>query len=82
MKNLFICLLLLFTAYTAQAQDDYYRRKAESYTRKGDLDRARTYTRYADDELDTYKTQLRYAEQADEKAAQYLKWAAETLNKN
>ena len=25
MKNLFICLLLLFTAYTAQAQDDYYK---------------------------------------------------------
>ena len=36
MKNLFICLLLLFTAYTAQAQDDYYRRKAESYTREAE----------------------------------------------
>jgi hypothetical protein len=36
MKHLFICLLLLFTAYTAQAQDDYYRRKAESYTREAE----------------------------------------------
>lgn len=49
--------------------------------KKGDIDRARTYSRYADDELDRYKTQLRYAEQADKKTAQYLKWAADALSR-
>ena len=36
MKNLFICLLLLFTTYVAGAQDDYYRKKAENYTREAE----------------------------------------------
>ena len=59
-----------------------HQRNASYYTRKGDLARARTYVRYADDELDKYKTQLRYAAEADKKSAQYLKWAAEALKKN
>ena len=36
MKNLIVCLILLFAAYPAPAQDDYYRRKAESYTREAE----------------------------------------------
>ena len=32
--------------------------------------------------LDNYKTQLRYAQKADEKAAMYLKWAADALANN
>lgn len=31
--------------------------------------------------MDDYAAQLRYAENADEKAAMYLRWAAEALEK-
>ena len=31
--------------------------------------------------MDNYKTQMRYASQADEKATQYLRWAADELAK-
>ena len=36
---------------------------------------------YAESALDKYETQMRYARQADEKAAQYLKWAADALDR-
>lgn len=31
-----ILFLLLFSGYSASAQDDYYRKKAESYTREAE----------------------------------------------
>lgn len=72
--------------YRREAQ--YYLKKAESYqrevayyTRKGDADRAKDYTRRANSAMDDYKTQMRYAANADEKAADYLKRAARLLQK-
>ena len=35
----------------------------------------------AENEMDKYETQLRYATQADDKAAMYLRWAADALRK-
>ncbi len=76
------------SAFAASAQDDYhikdaqsYQREAAYYTKKGDWDRAKSNSRYAESALDSYKIQLRYARQADEKAAMYLKWAADALRK-
>jgi len=72
--------------YRREAQ--YYLRKAESYqreaayyTRKGDADRAKDYNRRADRAMDGYKTQMRYASNADDKAADYLNRAARLLKK-
>jgi len=58
-----------------------YQREAAYYTKRGDIDRSKTQARYAESALDHYKTQLRYAQKADEKAAMYLKWAADALGK-
>ena len=58
-----------------------YQREAAYYTKRGDIDRAKTQTRYAEDAIDKYKTQLRYASDADDKAAMYLRWAADALKK-
>lgn len=58
-----------------------YQRKAAYYTRKGDVDRATSYTRRANSAMDDYKTQMRYASNADDKAADYLKKAARLLQK-
>lgn len=58
-----------------------YQREAAYYTRKGDTDRAKDYNRRADRAMDDYKTQMRYAANADEKAADYLKRAARLLQK-
>ena len=38
-------------------------------------------SRYGENEMDKYETQLRYAAQADDKAAMYLRWAADALRK-
>lgn len=38
--------------------------EATYYTKRGDIDRAKTQTRYAEDAMDKYETQLRYATQA------------------
>ncbi len=72
--------------YRREAQ--YYLKKAESYqrdaayyTRKGDADRAKDYNRRADRAMDDYKTQMRYAANADDKAADYLRKAANVLRK-
>lgn len=58
-----------------------YQREAAYYTRKGDTDRAKDYNRRADRAMDDYNTQMRYAANADEKAADYLKRAARLLQK-
>ena len=65
---------------------DYYKRKAEGYQReaayyikKGDASRAKDYNRMASRAMDDYNTQMRYAKNADEKAADYLKRAARLL---
>lgn len=63
--------------YLKQAES--YQREASYYTRKGDTDRAKDYTRRADRAMDSYKTQMRYAANADDKAADYLKRAARLL---
>ena len=67
---------------------DYYMKKAESYqreaayyTRRGDADRAKYYLRQADRAMDNYKTQMRYAKNADEKAADYLRRASDRLRR-
>ena len=71
-------------SYRREAQ--YYLRQAESYqrdaayyTRKGDASRARDYNRKAERAMDNYKTQMRYASNAEERAADYLKKAARLL---
>lgn len=65
--------------YARKAQG--YQREAEYYTRRGDIDRATTRTRYSKDAMGRYETQLKYASDADEKAAVYLRRAAEALKK-
>lgn len=72
--------------YRREAQ--YYLKKAEGYQReaayyikKGDADRARDYNRRADRAMDDYKTQMRYAEKADETAADYLQKASNALRR-
>lgn len=72
--------------YRREAQ--YYLKKAEGhqreaayYNRKGDVDRAKDYTRRAKSAMYGYKTQMRYAANADDKAADYLKRAAKLLQK-
>lgn len=72
--------------YRREAQ--YYLKKAEGYqrevsyyTRKGDSDRAKDYSRRAERAMDDYKTQMQNAENADDKAADYLKRAALLLQK-
>lgn len=65
--------------YLKKAED--YQREAAYYTRKGDSDRAKDYNRRADRAMDDYKTQMRYAANADEKAAYYLQRAARLLQK-
>lgn len=58
-----------------------YQREAAYYTRKADADRAKDYNRRTERAMDDYKTQMRYAANADEKAADYLKRAARLLQK-
>ncbi|WP_304407885.1 hypothetical protein [Bacteroides acidifaciens] len=56
-----------------------YQREAAYYTRKGDASRAKNYSRRAERAMDDYETQMRYAKNADDKAADYLKRAARLL---
>lgn len=58
-----------------------YQREAAYYTRRGDADRAKYYLRQADRAMDNYKTQMRYAKNADEKAADYLRRASDRLRR-
>lgn len=58
-----------------------YEREAAYYTQKGNTDRAKDYQRRASRAMDSYKTQMRYAANADDKAADYLKRAARLLER-
>lgn len=58
-----------------------YQREAEYYTRNGNIDRAKDYTRRAANAMDDYKTQMRYADNACDNAVDYLKRAARLLQK-
>ena len=58
-----------------------YQREAAYYTRKGDADRAKDYNRRADRAMDDYKTQMRYAANADDKATDYLRKASNALRR-
>ncbi len=57
-----------------------YQRESAYYTRNGDLDSAKSNSRYAETQWITI-TQLRYATQADEKVTMYLRWSVEALRK-
>lgn len=63
--------------YLKQAES--YQREAAYYTKKGDSWRTKNYLRQADNAMDKYETQMRYAKQADEKAADYLNRASRLL---
>lgn len=84
---LVIGMLLCWATFGFARSDDYarkaqgYQREAEYYTRRGDIDRATIRTRYSKDAMGRYETQLKYASDADEKAAVYLRRAAEALKK-
>lgn len=72
--------------YRREAQ--YYLKKAEGYqkeaayyTRNGRTDRAKDYQRRASRAMDDYKTQLRYAANEDDKAADYLRRASNLLRR-
>ena len=56
-----------------------YTREAAYYTRKGKTSRAKGYQKKAAKAMDDYKTQLRYAANAEDKAADYLKRASRLL---
>ncbi len=58
-----------------------YEREATYYTKKGNTDRANDYQRRASRAMDSYKTQMRYAANADDKAADFLKRAARLLER-
>lgn len=58
-----------------------YQREAAYYTRKGDASRAKEYNRRADMAMSNYETQMRYAANADQKAADNYKKAAYYLGK-
>lgn len=72
--------------YRREAQ--YYLKKAEGYerdasyyTKRGNIDRAKDYQRRASRAMDNYRTQMRYAANADDKAADYLRKASNLLRK-
>ncbi len=49
-----------------------YQYEAAYYTKKGDTDTAKDYTRRAERAKDDYKTLMRYAANVDDKATDYL----------
>lgn len=72
--------------YRREAQ--YYLKKAEGYerdasyyTKRGKTDRAKDYQRKASRAMDGYRTQMRYAANAEDKAADYLRKASNLLRK-
>lgn len=58
-----------------------YERNASYYTKRGNTDRAKSYQRKASRAMEDYKTQMRYAANADDKAADYLRKASNLLRK-
>ncbi len=72
--------------YRREAQ--YYLKKAEGYERnvsyynkRGNTDRAKDYQRRASRAMDDYKTHMRYAAKADDKAADFLRRASNLLRR-
>ncbi len=60
---------------------EQYERDAAYYTKKGKTDTAKCYQRKAKRAMDNYKTQFRYASNANQKAADKLKRAARLLER-
>jgi len=60
---------------------DGYERETTYYTKKGNTDRAKDYQRMASRAMADYKTQMRYAVNADNKAADYLRRASNLLRR-
>ena len=67
---------------------DYYLNKAKEYqkesvyyTKMGDVDRGKTRTKYYEYAMNKYKLSIRYAEEAEDKAALYHRKAAGVLRK-
>lgn len=58
-----------------------YERDASYYTKRGKTDRAKDYQRKALRAMDNYRTQMRYAANADDKAADYLRKASNLLRR-
>lgn len=58
-----------------------YQKEAAYYTRNGTTDRASDYQRRASRAMDDYRTQMRYAANADDKAADYLRKASNLLRR-
>ena len=67
------------TFYLKKAEQ--YERDAVYYTKKGKTDTAKYYQRKAKRAMDNYKTQFRYASNANQKAADKLKRAARLLER-
>lgn len=65
--------------YLKKAEE--YEREAAYYTKRGKTDRAKGYQRKAAIAMDDYRTQLRYASNADDKAADYLRRASKLLRR-
>lgn len=68
-------------AYYFLKKGEAYHHESAYYTRKGDADRAKNYTRRANNAMDDYKAQMNYAANADDKAAGLLKIVAILLQK-
>lgn len=58
-----------------------YERDATSHTKKGNTDRAKYLQRKASRAMEYYWTQMRYATNADDRAADYLRKASNILRK-
>lgn len=58
-----------------------YERDAAYYTKRENTDRAKDYQRKASRAMDDYKTQMRYAANADDRAADYLRKASNLLRR-
>ena len=56
-----------------------YQHEAAYYTKKGKTDQAKSFQRKLTRAMNDYKTQLRYAADADDKAADYLRRASTKL---
>ena len=71
-------------AYRREAQSylndaERYLREMEYYKGRNDLDRAKTQKNYADRAFENSRSKLRQAAEAEDKAAQYYRWAADAL---
>lgn len=58
-----------------------YKREAAYYTKKGKTNRAKDFVRKASRAMEDYRTQMRYAANADDRAADYLRKASNILRK-